>query len=81
VTFRDRHIFISGFHLPAEFYKPDYSSSTPTEPTDYRRTLYWNPNAVTDEEGRFNATFFNNSKDTRIKISASGITPDGKFIY
>lgn len=80
-TFRDRHILIQGIFSPMEFYNPDYSNKElPEVPTDYRRTLYWNPNAVTDEEGRFNASFYNNSKETRIKISAAGITGDGKII-
>lgn len=81
ITFRDRHIILHGMTEPAEFYSPDYSTRTPAKPTDYRRTLYWNPNALTDEEGRFTATFFNNSKETRIKISAAGITPDGRLVY
>ena len=81
ITYRDRHILFHGFNAPEEFYSPDYSTQVPTEPTDYRRTLYWNPNAVTDENGSFTATFYNNSKDTRIKVSAAGLTPDGKLLH
>jgi hypothetical protein len=81
VVYRDRHIFIHGFSEPAQFYQPDYSRQQPAAPTDYRRTLYWNPNARSDEEGRFTATFYNNAKETRIKISAAGVTPDGRLLY
>ncbi len=81
VTYRDRHIILHGMNEPADFYSPDYSTRTPAEPEDYRRTLYWNPNALTDDEGRFTATFFNNSKETRIRISAAGISPDGRLVY
>ena len=80
VTYRDRHIILPGINAPEAFYQPDYSQQTPVQPTDYRRTLYWNPNAMFDEEGRFTATFYNNSKETRIRISAAGITSDGQFI-
>ena len=59
---------------------PDYSMRKPEDPVDYRRTLYWNPNAVADETGRFNATFFNNGHETRVKVSVAGVTPDGRII-
>jgi hypothetical protein len=80
ITYRDRHIVFHGINVPEQFYQPDYSERQPQEPTDYRRTLYWNPNAVTDEEGRFTAVFFNNSKPTRIKMSAAGVTADGRLL-
>ena len=81
VVYRDRHIYIHGMNEAIRFYQPDYSHRQPTEPTDYRRTLYWNPNARSDEEGRFTATFYNNAKETRIKISAAGVTPDGCLLF
>ena len=82
VVYRDRHIYLHGMNEPAEFYQPDYSRRPLGEtPVDYRRTLYWNPNARSDENGRFTATFYNNSKETRIKISAAGVTPDGCLMY
>ncbi len=80
-SFRDRHIVFRGVNVPEEFYQPDYSRSHPAEPTDYRRTLYWNPNAVSDSEGRFTATFYNNGKETRIRMSAAGIAPDGRLMH
>ena len=81
VTFRDRHILFHGFNAPEAFYQPDYGTRQPAEPTDYRRTLYWNPNAVTDEMGNFTAVFYNNSKNTRIKVSAAGLTSDGRLLH
>lgn len=77
---RDRRIVLRGFNLAEKFYSPDYSERKPEEPTDYRRTLYWNPNARTDADGRVNIDFFTGSKETRIKVSAAGITADGHFI-
>ena len=80
-TFRDRHIVLQGISLPEQFYQPDYSVQQPAEPNDYRRTLYWNPNAVSNEKGCFTATFYNNSKETRIKMTAAGVTSDGRLLY
>jgi hypothetical protein len=82
VVYRDRHIYLHGMSEPAEFYQPDYSHRPVGEaPADYRRTLYWNPNARSDGEGRFTANFYNNGKETRIKISAAGVTPDGRLLF
>ena len=82
VVHRDRHIFYHGINAPDAFYQTDYSSRRPADkPADYRRTLYWNPNARSDEEGRFTATFYNNGKETRIKVSAAGVTTDGRLLY
>jgi hypothetical protein len=81
-TFRDRHILFRGFNAPEAFYQPDYSRREPGEaPADYRRTLYWNPNAVSDAEGRFTATFYNNGKETRIRMTAAGVTGDGRLLH
>ena len=79
-TYRDRRIILDGMYEPNDFYHPDYSHSPlPDDLHDYRRTLYWNPNARLDDEGRFTATFYNNSKPTRIKVSTAGIaTPSEK---
>lgn len=81
ITYRDRRYILPGIAFPEEFYQPDYSTRPTGEPTDYRRTLYWNPNARTDEEGNFSATLYNNARDTRIRVSAAGVTPTGRFVY
>jgi hypothetical protein len=84
LVYRDRHIYFSGFSEPADFYSPDYSHRAAVPMTDgaadYRRTLYWNPNARSDADGRFSVTLYNNARDTRIKISAAGVTPDGRLL-
>lgn len=73
-TYRDRRIILDGMYEPADFYHPDYSHKPlDAEIKDYRRTLYWNPNAKLDADGRFTATFYNNSKPTRIKVTTAGI--------
>ena len=81
-TFRDRHILLRGINEADEFYQPDYGNMpTGDLPADYRRTLYWNPNAVCDEKGRFTATFYNNAKETRIRMTAAGISGDGRLMH
>ena len=73
-TYRDRRIILDGMYAPDDFYHPDYSHKPlPDDLHDYRRTLYWNPNARLDEEGRFTASFYNNGKPTRIRVTTAGI--------
>jgi hypothetical protein len=75
-TFRDRRIILDGMFEPADFYHPDYSRKPlDADVHDYRRTLYWNPNAQLDEDGRFTANFYNNCKISRFKVSTAGIIP------
>ncbi len=81
-TFRDRHLVFQGINMAEEFYQPDYSGlAADGLPADYRRTLYWNPNAVTDEQGRFTATFYNNGKETRMRMTAASVTTDGRLLH
>ena len=80
-TFRDRWLILPGMYEPDDFYHPDYTNFTPSSDVkDYRRTLYWNPNATLDENGQYHARFYNNGKTTRVKVSAAGITTTGKPI-
>lgn len=79
-TYRDRRYIFDGITYAEEFYQPDYSNVKPTEPTDYRRTLYWNPYATPDADGVFRATFYNNaSTATRVDVSACGLDKDGQI--
>ena len=80
-TFRDRHYIIDGVTYAEEFYNRSYSGLEPKDNKDYRRTLYWNPNAKLDENGTFTDSFFNNSKESRLRISAAGISRDGGLFY
>ena len=67
-----RAITVIGYCLLSCLYHRDYSHKPkPSKVQDYRRTLYWNPNACLDADGRFTATFYNNSKPTRMKVSAT----------
>ena len=79
--YRDRHYVLSGFVYPAESYNPDYSAQTPPEPTDYRRTLYWNPDLKLDFNGEANITFYNNSHHTTLSVEAEGQASDGTLLW
>jgi hypothetical protein len=82
VTYRDRRYVLPGFSYPAEFYSPDYSRQTPPDSVkDYRRTLYWNPNLMLDENGKATVTLYNCSRTTRPVVTTAGQAADGTLLW
>ena len=77
---RDRMFHLDGFPRPRQFYHRDYSKCEP-DSTDYRRTLYWNPNVHPDKDGKVNVTFYNGARPAYLKVSICGIGADGKIYY
>ena len=72
-----RSTTVKGFTRPVDFYSPQYPEGPIEGNIDARRTLYWNPNVITDEEGRARVEFYNNSFTRMFTISAAGITASG----
>ncbi|MBQ7181994.1 MAG: hypothetical protein IJR87_12000 [Bacteroidaceae bacterium] len=80
-VFRDRYFHQPGFSYTAKFYSPNYSKQTPPEPTDYRRTLYWNPSLQLDEKGEARVILWNNSRTTHPQVEAAGQASDGTLLW
>ena len=72
-----RSTTVKGFTRPVQFYSPEYPDGPIEGNVDYRRTLYWNPNVITDEEGHARVEFYNNSFTRKFTINAAGITASG----
>ena len=68
---------IDGFSKPVEFYVAQYPEGAVYGDVDARRTLYWNANVITDNDGNARVEFYNNSYSTRYTISGAGITASG----
>lgn len=77
-VYKGRRVNILGYSPECEFYHPDYSGGVLPEQSDYRRTLYWNPDVRIDSTGRSHITFFNNSTCRTIRISAESVSSDGQ---
>ena len=75
-----RHINFHGFDKPAEFYHPKYEGRPLPEKPDYRHTLYWNPNVISDSDGSARVSFYNNSVCTDLYIEVAGVTSDGRVL-
>lgn len=72
---------VNGFLRPLAFPLPNYRAETAPNPTDFRRTLYWNPSMTTDEHGTASAVFFSNARpNVHLHITVRGMTPDGQII-
>ena len=72
-----RFTTVDGYSRPFSFYSPEYPTGPIPGDVDYRRTLYWNPNVITDEEGKASVEFYNSSITKHFNIEAAGITASG----
>ena len=68
---------LRGFDYPVQFYSPQYPDGPIEERKDFRRTLYWNPNVITDSLGCAHVEFYNNSYSTNFTVTGAGITASG----
>ena len=79
--YRDRRYILPGFSYVNEFYHPNYAKRRMDEhPEDYRRTLYWNPFFVLDEEGKATIMFYNNGSAHAISVDMQGFSDDGTLL-
>lgn len=75
-----RWLTLHGYSRCDDFYSPDYRKSEPKTEADHRRTLYWNPSLVTDDQGKANVIFYTSSREMqRLNINAQGIAVNGQM--
>ena len=72
-----RSTSFEGYSPVVEFYAPTYPNGPIQGDTDYRRTIYWNPEVTTDENGYASVSFYNNGYSRALTFSAEGMTQDG----
>ena len=68
---------VKGFTSPVQYYSPVYPDGPIEGIVDTRRTLYWNANVITDEDGHARVEFYNNNFTRKFTINAAGITASG----
>jgi Large extracellular alpha-helical protein len=75
------HITPLGFQKPEEFYVPKYDvdSIRRLPVNDLRTTIYWNPEIVTDANGKVNVKFFTADKANDYDIILEGIGNAGEI--
>jgi len=69
-----------GYHKARVFYSPKYDHpKTETEPFDSRTTIYWNPNIITDKDGKASFEYYNADTKGTYRVVVEGIDEDGKL--
>ena len=79
--FEQEYVKLSGpqFTVVQKFYVPAYTSTTTSERTDFRETVYWNPVIQTDKNGTAKVEFYNSDATTTFRAIAEGIGYNGSL--
>lgn len=71
-----------GYQKPVEFYSPKYD--TPelkhTGMPDFRTTILWKPDIITDENGEASFDFYTSDFPSTYSVIIEGVTMDGKMV-
>lgn len=67
-------------YMAKEFYSPKYNTSNNDLP-DYRSTIFWDANVVTDENGKAKLSFYAADKPSTYTIKLEGTDLNGRFGY
>jgi len=62
-----------------KFYSPTYESTETELRTDFRTTVYWNPNVNTGNKGTTKLSFYNSDEVSSFKTTVEGIAVDGNI--
>lgn len=72
----------NGYDAPRQFYSPQYKPGSKPTGQDQRTTVYWQPNLITDHEGRAQFSFSTSDESqTDLRITLQGISLDGRPIF
>jgi hypothetical protein len=71
---------VVGYLVPREFYTPRYENLTNANFNDFRSTIYWNPEIITDASGKARIIFSIKPPGTTIRLVLEGLTEKGKAI-
>jgi hypothetical protein len=69
----------NGFYKAHSFYKPKYTVQTDRSATDLRTAIYWEPNVITNIEGKASIDFFNSGTKGTYRIEIEGIDDNGNL--
>jgi hypothetical protein len=66
-------------NIPKQFYSPKYSLDPIPNMTDIRSTIHWEPNIITDKEGKATISFYTADAPGKYTIIAEGADLDGNI--
>jgi hypothetical protein len=72
-----------GYQPPVEFYSPKYDSQESIENSkpDLRTTIFWEPNVLTDDEGKASLDFYTADDPATYTVIIEGVSDDGRLIH
>ncbi|HTD41933.1 MAG TPA: TonB-dependent receptor plug domain-containing protein [Mucilaginibacter sp.] len=69
-----------GYFRAKTFYTPKYThAKRDGEPYDLRSTIYWNPNVITDKDGKASFEYFNADTRGTYRVVVEGIDDNGNL--
>jgi hypothetical protein len=74
IQYNSINTIVSGYYRPRTFYAPIITEAGVEGKTDYRTTIHWVPNIVTDENGELSVSYNNSLVKNKISIVFEGIT-------
>lgn len=75
-----RYTSLQGYNESKQFYSPDYSKAKPaTDRKEHRRTILWNPQLTTGNDGSINVEFYNSYSCNTLTVDIAG--RDGQAFY
>jgi hypothetical protein len=74
--------YAKGYSHPVPFPSPVYDKKKKNLPenADQRSTIYWNPDILTDKEGKASVSFYTNDVPGKYVITIRGVTAHGDII-
>ena len=67
------------FSLPKKFYSPKYNSNSTANLTDIRSTIYWEPDIITDKEGKAIVKFYTTDNPGSYSLIIEGSDMQGNL--
>lgn len=71
---------ITGYHSSKEYFHPVYETPESRSVSDFRTTLYWNPELKSNNNSS-TIQFYNNDVTKRFRVIVCGLTKDGYPFY
>ncbi|RZM29640.1 MAG: TonB-dependent receptor [Pedobacter sp.] len=68
-----------GYSVSKEFYSPKYAANEAPGTTDFRTTVYWNPNIISNANGKGTFDFYTTDKPGTYRAVLEGINLNGKI--
>lgn len=62
-----------GYTVPKEFYSPKYDVDEPNKAPDFRSTVYWGPQLLSNTQGKADFSFFNTDEPGTYRIVVEGM--------